>query len=80
MVSQFARNLEHDSQQRGSRMWQYGMDPEEPVQGEAISFDRLGEAPPSQKPVGRFGDSPNMLIPERRRWSIMTADEWGTLI
>lgn len=76
-VQQFAANVLHTSQQKGSRL--APLVRKETFKGKAEFFDRLGQAT-AQKKTGRNTDTPNLDIAHSRRMLVTAMYEWATLV
>ncbi len=76
-VQQFADNLIHLAQQKGSRLMRTVK--MERVNGKYHHFDRLG-ATTAQKRVSRHGDTPLISTPHSRRRVSMEDWEWADLV
>jgi len=76
-VQQYAANVLHLSQQRGSRL--AGLVRNETFTGKAEFFDTLGAAAAVKK-LTRNGDTPNLDLDHNRRMVVTNTYEWATLV
>lgn len=76
-VQQFADNLIHLAQQKGSRLLPSVM--VKKVTGKYAHFDRLGKTA-AQKRTSRHGDTPLIDTPHSRRRAVLEDYEWADLI
>jgi hypothetical protein len=76
-VRQYASNVFHLSQQRGSVLREAVRI--ESQQGKSKSFDRIG-ATAAQKRINRHGDTPQINTPHSRRTVYLSDYEWADLI
>jgi hypothetical protein len=76
-VQQFADNLIHLAQQKGSRL--AGTVTTKKVTGKYAHFDRLGKTA-AQKRTSRHGDTPLIDTPHSRRRAVLEDYEWADLI
>lgn len=76
-VQQYASNVFHLSQQKGSRL--AGMVRNETQKGKSAFYDRIGSVA-AQKKVGRHSPTPQLDTPHSRRRVTMDDYEWADLI
>jgi hypothetical protein len=76
-VQQFADNLIHLAQQKGSRLMPTVM--VKKVVGKYAHFDRLGKTA-AQKRTSRHGDTPIIDTPHSRRRAVLDDYEWADLV